>query len=138
MIILLEYGMEFYLNEDECEKDQEFSEILRSVCYCICAGNDIGSFEKEHKNDNRQPNRSFNIVATIMQIDGCDERTALHKGIRYYENLENKTKNQMYNFLALKRASDNQKEFIKYLVYLISGNYWGSCHLDRYIYNINQ
>ena len=125
-ILLIEYAYSLSLSEDELENDKRMSQLVRWSSDLVNIANDLVTFEQVYNEANKRADRVFNMVGVIMMLDKCSEEQAMERSVRYYADVENKTKKMMDEMISDPRVTKKQREFIKHLYYQIGASFWGN------------
>lgn len=137
VIGLIEIAYDLYLTDQEWN-DSDFKNILNLTIYQIIYVNDLYSFEKEFKEQNKILTRTPNIIA--QKLLNVKNETLFKKSVEtIYNNIiidikyyERELSNAIQEFLNDNGKTMNQKSYVEKLVYVVSGNYFTSLTNIRY------
>ena len=130
-IQLIEYSDEIILTDEEWN-DTRFQQMIRAFVDCAILSHDIGSFEKEYDEQNRQLDRMYNVVAVIAQSNHCSIEEAIIKVNGMLTRLESDTLKLFSEYMSDTSVSESQKTFMDRVHYMMGGNHWYSSRLSRY------
>ena len=132
---MIEYADDCHVTDKEYN-DPVMQDYLKYGAKLIVLANDLGSFEKEYRQDKRELSKMFNNVAVNMALTGCDENEGLIRTVKLIQHYEQKAKDFKDILLSRPDFSEDSKIFVEGCEILIGGNLQVSLILTRYVENI--